>query len=80
MCYVDDAHAPLRVRKEHYLKATHPLRRRRYAFKAGPVPRRETQQRLEDGGELEAEGLVTYGGRKSLSLTEAGRRRVEELN
>jgi DtxR family Mn-dependent transcriptional regulator len=30
--------------------------------------------------ELEAEGLVTYSGRKSLSLTEAGWRRVEELN
>ncbi len=30
--------------------------------------------------ELEAEGLATYGGRKSLSLTETGRRRVEELN
>ncbi len=30
--------------------------------------------------ELEAEGLVTYGGRKGLHLTEAGRRRVEELN
>jgi DtxR family Mn-dependent transcriptional regulator len=30
--------------------------------------------------ELEAEGLVTYSGRKSLSLTEAGRRRVQELN
>jgi Mn-dependent DtxR family transcriptional regulator len=29
---------------------------------------------------LETEGLVTYGGRKSLSLTEAGQRRVEELN
>jgi hypothetical protein len=25
MCYVDDAHAPLRVRKEHYLEATHPF-------------------------------------------------------
>jgi len=23
--YVDDAHAPLRVRKEHYLEATHPF-------------------------------------------------------
>jgi Mn-dependent DtxR family transcriptional regulator len=30
--------------------------------------------------ELEAEGLVTYGGRKSLRLAEAGRRRVQELN
>jgi len=30
--------------------------------------------------ELEAGGLVTYSGRKGLSLTEAGRRRVEELN
>jgi len=30
--------------------------------------------------ELKAEGLVTYGGRMGLRLTEAGRRRVEELN
>jgi Mn-dependent DtxR family transcriptional regulator len=30
--------------------------------------------------ELKAEGLVTYGGRVGLRLTEAGRRRVEELN
>jgi Mn-dependent DtxR family transcriptional regulator len=30
--------------------------------------------------ELEAGGLVTHSGRKGLSLTEAGRRRVEELN
>jgi Mn-dependent DtxR family transcriptional regulator len=30
--------------------------------------------------ELEAGRLVTYGGRKGFRLTEAGRRRVEELN
>jgi hypothetical protein len=23
MCYVDDAHAPLRVRKEHFLETTY---------------------------------------------------------
>jgi Mn-dependent DtxR family transcriptional regulator len=80
MCYVDDAHAPLRVRKEHYLEATHP-------FGDGFTPSKPARSlgvkpsnALKMVRELEAEGLVTYGGRKSLSLTEAGRRRVQELN
>ncbi len=77
---MDDAHAPLRVRKERYLEAI-------YSLGDGVTPSKPARSlgvkpsnALKMVRELEAEGLVTYGGRKSLSLTEAGRRRVEELN
>jgi DtxR family Mn-dependent transcriptional regulator len=80
MCYVDDAHAPLRVRKEHYLEATHPFGDGATLSKLARSLGVKPSSALKMVRELEAEGLVTYNGRKSLSLTEAVRRRVEELN
>lgn len=55
-------------------------RRRRYAFKACRSLGVKPSSVLKMVRELEAEGLVIYSGRKGLSLTETGRRRVEELN
>jgi hypothetical protein len=68
-------------REEGALPRGHtPLRRRRYAFKACRSLGVKPSNALKMVRELEAEGLVTYGGMKSHSLTEAGRRRVQELN
>jgi DtxR family Mn-dependent transcriptional regulator len=69
---VDSAHAPLRVRKEHYLEAIYSLgdgvTLSRLARSLGVKP----SSALKVVRELEAERFVTYGGRMGLRLTEAG--------
>lgn len=77
---MDDAHAPLRVRKEHYLEAIYSLGDGVTLSRLARALSVKPSSALKVVRELEAEGLVTYGGRKGLRLTEAGRRRVEELN
>ncbi len=65
MRYVDDAHAPLRVMKEHYHEAIYSLgdgaTLSRLARSLGVKPSSASKVVQE----LEAEGLVTYGGRRT---------------
>jgi DtxR family Mn-dependent transcriptional regulator len=77
---VDDAHAPLRVRKEHYLEVIYSLGDGVTLSRLARALSVKPSSALMVVRELEAEGLVTYNGREGLRLTKAGWRRAEELN